>query len=454
MNSRVVTLAVAVAVLLATGVGAAGYYAVSRSGQAFSSPMPKATHVCWPPWNSALLEVTDTASTEASKPQGDPPSPQWERIFDEIASEVASIRGLEFKEPVRRAVMTQEQMAERMRKSASEDSDKQAFERAQDLLNYLDLIAADLNLSEVIGEAYGKQVAGYYDDEARVLVVRSDLGSPNSLVTRSVIAHELVHALDDQHFAFHAMKKKFEEVGRGDEAMAFDALVEGTAVVASLEYVKKSAGVKVPDDAFDQLLEAARDKNDDLIPAYIRDQMMFPYVVGGKYVSAIVKAGGWEAVNTLYRDPPRSTSEVLHPERSGLPRWTPDAVRVGAVTESIELLRDERWFQVGEGVMGEYNISLLLASAEITNVAPAVDGWRGDWHRFVGCVKQRLLAGKFVLATEPDASELADALDVWAARWAARDPSSKRAWVVTREGQSVTMIIAGDGELAARVSAD
>lgn len=453
MKSRTVALAVAATVLFAAGIGAAGYYAVSRSGQTFSNPMPKATHVCWPPWNLALPEVTDTASTEASKPQGDQPPPQWERAFDEIAGEVESIRGLKFKEPVRRAVMTREQMAERMRVSAQEDSDKQAFERAQDFLKYLELIAADLNLSEAVGEAYGKQVAGYYDDEAKVLVVRSDLGSPTSTVTRSVVAHELVHALDDQHFDLHTMKEKFEEAGRGDEAMAFNALVEGAAMAATIEYVTKRAGVTVPDDAFDQLIEAARDIDDNSIPAYIRDQMVFPYFSGGKYVSAVVKTGGWEAVNVLYRDPPRSTSEIMHPDRSGQPRWAPDAVRVGAVTESIESLRNERWFQVGEGVMGEYDLSLLLASAEITNVASAVDGWRGDWHRYVGCVNQRLLTAKFALATEQDASELRESLDVWASRWASRDPAARRAWVVTREGRSVTMVIAGDKELAARVSA-
>lgn len=457
MKSRtvapVVAAAVVAAMLLVAGVGAAGYYLVSRSGQVFSSPMPKAIHVCWPPWNSALPEVSDTAEADISKPQGDQPPPQWERAFDEVAGQVESVRGLKFKEPVRREVMSKDQMAEHMRASAKEDSDKQVFERAEDFLKYVGLIAPELNLADAVGEAYSDQVAGYYDDEAKVLVVRTDLGSPSSEATRSVIAHELVHALDDQHFDLHAVEEKFEQVGRGDEAAAMRALIEGTAMVATLEYVGKVVGVKIPDDAFDQLLEASRESSNDSIPAYIRDQMMFPYFAGGKYVSAAVKAGGWDAVNALYRDPPRSTAEIMHPDRIGAGRWAPDAVRVGAVTETIEGVRDERWFHLGEGVMGEQDLSLLLASAEITNVATAVDGWRGDWHRYVGCVNQRLLTAKFALASEADASELAEALDVWASRWAARDPMSGRAWVVTREGQSVTMVITGDRELAAHVSA-
>lgn len=453
MNSRIVAFAVAAAVLVAVGVGVAGYYLVSRSAQVFASPMPKAVHVCWPPWNSALSEVTDTVEADGSQPQGEQPPPQWERIFDEVAGQVENVRGLTFKEPVRRAVMSKEQMAERMRVSAQEDSDKQAFERAEDFLKYVGLIAADLNLSDAIGEAYGDQVAGYYDDEAKVLVVRTDLGSPSSQVTRSVIAHELVHALDDQHFGLHAAEEKFEQVGRGDEAAAMRALIEGTAMAATFEYVGRTAGVKIPDDAFDQLLEATRKSTDDTIPAYIRDQMMFSYFAGGKYVSAAVKAGGWDAVNSLYRDPPRSTSEIMHPDRIGATRWTPKSVRVGPVTETIEAYRDERWFHFGEGVMGEQDLSLLLASAEITNVASATDGWRGDWHRYVGCVNQRLFDAKFALETEQDATELAEALDIWASRWASRDPAAGRSWVVTRERESVTMVITGDGELASRVSA-
>ncbi|RIK09471.1 MAG: hypothetical protein DCC49_06400 [Acidobacteria bacterium] len=453
MRSRTVLLIVAAAVLIAGGVGAAGYYLIVPGGRQLTLEIPRTSHSCWLPWNATEASLTDTAESKASPPQGDEPSPQWSRAFDQIAEDVERVRGLKFSEPVRRLVMSPEQMSEYVRKSFEGESDREAFQRAEDVLKYLALLPVELDLAGELGDAFGGQVAGFYDDESKVLVVRTDLGSPQSPVTRSVIAHELVHALDDQHFNLQAMGEPAKEVGRSDEALAIDAVVEGVAMLASLEYLRLS--YDMPDNAeiFDQLATAMKGQSDASIPLYISEHMMFPYASGGKFVSETHRTGGWDAVNALYRDPPKSTAEIVHPDRSSHPRWVPDTVRVGGVTETIESIRGERWFQFGEGVMGEYDISLLLNSAEITNVASAVDGWRGDWYRYVGCVNQRLFAAEYSLATEADASELGNALDIWGSRWASQDPAGGRTWVVVSEGRSVTMVIGGDKEIATQVSA-
>jgi len=66
-------------------------------------------------------------------------------------------------------------------------------------------------------------VVGFYDPETKQLVVR---GTDTTPFTRRVLAHELTHALDDQHFDLNRQQldKADDETGFG-----FSALVEGNA---------------------------------------------------------------------------------------------------------------------------------------------------------------------------------------------------------------------------------
>lgn len=453
MSMRAIAVIVAVAVLFAAALGGAGYYLASSTSGRTLEAMPKTARVCWPPWNSATVAVSETAAPGEAELQGETAPPNWERAFDEIASQVAEIRGLEFKVPVRRAVMSKEQMEDRIRSLASRESRNDSFERAEDALKYLGLVAPGNDLAEEIGEAYGEQVAGYYDDEAETLVVRTDLGTPSSPVTRFVIAHELVHALDDQHFDLHTMQEKAKDAGHSEDAAALSALIEGVAVVASLEYLRRFMRVQIPDPAFDQLESAMLGEQLEALPLYIRKHMTFPYIEGGKFVDEHQRSGGWDSINNLYRDPPRSTAEIMHAASYRSSRLVSVVPSVGPVTETIEGMRDERWYLVGEGTMGELDLSLMLESAEITNVAAAADGWRGDAFRHVGCLERRLFIARFEMASDGDASELADAIGVWATRWELRGAGTARAAAVNHSHLSVTMVLADDQEVANRVAA-
>ena len=66
----------------------------------------------------------------------------------------------------------------------------------------------------------------------------------------------------------------------------------------------------------------------DAAPAVIRQSMLFPYEQGLRFVRTLYAQGGWDAVNDAYRDPPRSTEQLLHPERYLGDRDQPEKVEV------------------------------------------------------------------------------------------------------------------------------
>jgi hypothetical protein len=50
-------------------------------------------------------------------------------------------------------------------------------------------------------------------------------------------------------------------------------------------------------------------------PRVIQETLLFPYVQGTEFLMSIFLQGGWKAVNQLYTDLPKSTEQLLHPEK-------------------------------------------------------------------------------------------------------------------------------------------
>src|SRR5262249_47939717 len=114
---------------------------------------------------------------------------------------------------------------------------------------------------------------------------------------RGVLVHEMVHALQDQHFGL----KKLHPTGFDSDAdLARAALVEGDATFTMIELLKKDQPHVLA------MLDTNLDKAKNL-------QNPFLYGEGARYAKALKEKGGWEAVNAAYKFPPRSTASVLHP---------------------------------------------------------------------------------------------------------------------------------------------
>jgi hypothetical protein len=149
---------------------------------------------------------------------------------------------------------------------------------------------------------------------------------------RSVIAHEVVHALQDEHFdlrhgAFAA------HPGDHDGELAALALVEGDATDIQSRYVASlSAGDLVGELA--RTLGAVPQGTAAKTPPYLERQLLFPYTAGESFVRALRARGGQRLLDRAFAHPPRTSAAVLDPARFIAGDPPPQAVPlpVGAFT--------------------------------------------------------------------------------------------------------------------------
>src|SRR5262249_55778652 len=124
-----------------------------------------------------------------------------------------------------------------------------------------------------------KKIQGYYSIADKKLYLYSDI---SGAYERGVLIHEMVHALQDQHFDLGKLKARLH-VGKldSDAERALAALIEGDATYTMIEVLKKDQ----PKVAM--MLEAPLEKAKNLDNAFL-------YVQGARYVKALKERGGWE----------------------------------------------------------------------------------------------------------------------------------------------------------------
>lgn len=181
-----------------------------------------------------------------------------------------------------------------------------------------------------------------------------------------IVSHELTHALQDQHFGLDHPQAAAENQ---DARLAHVALVEGDATLVGFE-LGVGGLVAAPEDFINFARKHAPDMG-DRVPAFMQERFKFPYLDGSSFVLALKQQGGWEAVNRAYRRPPRSSEEVLHPEKyhSG-----DDPPRLPDLSD----LAVADFHPVFEDTLGEFGIRILLSGANRKMAAERAAGWGGD----------------------------------------------------------------------------
>lgn len=270
---------------------------------------------------------------------------------------------------------------------------------------------------------------GYYD--GRRVVGR---GTELTPALQGTLVHELTHALDDQHFDIFALDVGAEV--SGEEWLAYQGLVEGDAIRMERAYdeMQIDRGVD-PEDVTDTPAAPAGLATTPANPVAVAasaaeaswrqphgsdrygsdlaslDQALdeWPYYVGEQFLDALVSEGGNAAVDAAFRDPPRTTEQVLDP-RAYLERDEPVAV---APPQPTGVPGDEVRTQASVGALNLYLV--LAAGIDPLRALDAVTGWGGesavayDDDAGRGCVDVAVVGD-----TEADTAEIGEAFAAWA----------------------------------------
>jgi len=286
-------------------------------------------------------------------------------------------------------------------------------EREAKLLSLLGLIPFGSDPAAAVESMIASQPAGLYLPRADRLeiVAREHFRSEvievvglfvgRDLTFGEIVSHELTHALQDQHFGLdHPRAAENNQ----DARLAHVALVEGDATLVGFEL---GVGGLVAD--LEDFVDFARKHAPDMgerVPAYMQERFKFPYLDGSNFVLSLKQEGGWDAVNRAYRNPPRSSEEILHPEKyeSGSdPPQLPD----------LSDLTIAGYQPVYEDTLGEFAIKILLSGADRKLAAKRAAGWGGDR----AAVFERQKGGGLLLVwvadwdTPADAAEFMDGME-------------------------------------------
>jgi hypothetical protein len=304
------------------------------------------------------------------------PAPEFFRTADEVLKTMSQILDLPIVSPLKKSVRTRAEIHAYLVQQMKDDEDPAKRYADRRSLEAFGLIPKGFPLDQFMLDLLTQQIAGLYDPKAQEFYI-ADWIPPSE--QRIVMAHELTHALDDQHFHIEQWLKAARP--NDDAELAREAVVEGSAVASMIDYDLHSLGRSVRDlPDISPLValtvgEADRSPGLDKAPPFIRDALIFPYLPGAVFTQQVLQAGsGWADFQKVFARPPVSTQQILHPK---LYLENVDPVAVSLPPLSKILSRD--WNELEENVLGEFGLEEVLkqflGGREADEIAP---GWTGD----------------------------------------------------------------------------
>ncbi|WP_247729946.1 Hvo_1808 family surface protein [Halovivax limisalsi] len=244
----------------------------------------------------------------------------------------------------------------------------------------------DTDAVDAYQQLYGGSVGGYYDPETDEIVIVSD-STDEIEVAENTLGHELVHALQDQHFNITRYDRRTL-----DEDGAINGLIEGGASFAEDAYVDRCG----EDWACLEPEASPGGEQPAVWGQYF--QLIMPYDEGPDFVEYVHDRGGWEAVDARYDEPPASTAEVIHPGTEREPvnatpadrstdEWSRLEADQGATVERVGeaglvsmFMHDSVQRQLSGSVIDIQDwVSRTPEGGETYEYAqPITDGWAGD----------------------------------------------------------------------------
>jgi hypothetical protein len=309
-------------------------------------------------------------------------------VFSQITSIVNSlseISGLPENHPVLYGRMDKPHLrrflSKRIRKSI-----KPAEIRADELaLKMFGLVPQDFDLKKSTIDLLTEQAAAFYDYDTKKLYLLDAAPSEDETTT---LAHELAHALADQHFNLDRFMD--EAPSNDDEDLAHTAVVEGQASWLMIAYDLRQAGeapVPTP-EMLKSVLDSSEDPGTDYpvlkkSPLYIQQSLLFPYTQGALFFNAVFKKMGKQAFAAVFTDPPVDSAQVMHPEKYFL-----HVAPIRPEIPKLDFSGGDK--EIAEGTLGEFDHEMLMRQyigpAEARALSPHLLG--GDF-KIVAVGKQR-----------------------------------------------------------------
>ncbi len=323
-----------------------------------------------------VLCVCGPATAQAPPVQAAKPftTPDAQRLTREILPQIEALRALGLKLPLDVSVKTKTELRAYLIERLKKDLPPDLLLASQKGLQMLGLLPKGMNLEAFVIDLLTEQIAGFYDEEAKKLFLMAETPL---VLQKACLSHEITHAIQDQQLDLKALG--LDRKDNDDYVMAVKSLIEGDAILVMLDYMIQAAATdaQMLADVM-RLSENPAMMSADVLasaPAYIKSELLFPYLSGVSFVTLLKTRGGWPLINAAYRHPPLSTEQILHPEKY-LDKPDPPVL---VSTPDLSKALGPAWKRLAVNVLGEATIRVFCQEFRLETKADQVaQGWGGD----------------------------------------------------------------------------
>lgn len=322
----------------------------------------------------------ENARAESKTPSSQPsssPSKKSVNILDhaqELVGKTSKLRGLRAKHAIEMGSMTREQILAKLQTRIAEEYTERDIAIDEATLKVLGVLPETSDLKQTMLRLLTDQIAGFYDPKEKRLHIAEWL--PLAMQTPTLV-HEICHALQDQHVSLLKFSKPNRD--NSDQQLAGMALVEGDCTGVMIESVLQPMGfdlgsvgpmMKQLEPLIAQSTLVSKAMSDT--PLFLRESLIFPYLHGLSFIQQLRVEQPWSAVTAMFRRPPESTEQVLHPEKYRR-REKPRLVRFDKASPL------PKYSELKQDTLGEFQLRTYLKLANTDEVSErSAEGWGGD----------------------------------------------------------------------------
>jgi hypothetical protein len=258
-----------------------------------------------------------------------------------------------------------------------------------DFLYLMGFLDARIDIRALRQRILLENLGGMYNEKRKEMVALEEYRQVE-LVNSMAMVHELRHAIQDQHFNLAACIGRYSDFD--DRQLAPLAAIEGDATLVMIRFMGIDPALLGDFMTPENLLTLSQAQVSPALqqaPAIFKQQLVVPYSAGLAFTQAIFARSGWPGVNAVLKRPPRSSAQVLHPEKYWL-QIEPRPVNLA--------FRPAGYTAAGSGVVGEFYLNVLLAGNG--RVSDQAAGWCGDIYAVYKTAGNYALAWKSVWESE------------------------------------------------------
>ncbi len=352
------------------------------------------------PATSAPAQAPAVPSSKANpKPETHITPDQAKQLFglvDDLLKFSSQETGLPVKSPVKRQLTTRVAVEAYLNEKFNEDQDAKRMQRSEIVLKKFGLLDRDFDLKPFLLSLLKEQIEAYYDPKTKTVNLLDWVSIDEQ---KPVLAHELTHALQDQHVDLDKWSDPTPpdvslnssddttHLAKDELDTSREAVTEGQATAVMMDNILKPMGRSLLKDpeVVDLIKQQMTGSGDSPIlaraPLLLSETLMFPYREGLSFEQDVWMDEGQNAAFAGALDrPPTSTWEIINPreyEKGHLPPVP--------LLPDIHPLVDKLYKPYDIGQVGQLDVQILSGifggDSAARDLTPAWDGgiyWAGQ----------------------------------------------------------------------------